>query len=106
MLYSLYRQFLMGSFGVGVTLSVSESPMKVAIRSSTLEKVIGSWTGGKGNWKAKVLKGKAVEGDKVTLVTRYGAETLVQLGTLAGEVIDFSGNVFECFTFQKVGAGK
>lgn len=95
---------MIGSFGVGVTLSVSLNGDLT--KEITLEKVLGSWTGGKGNWKAKVLKGKAIEGDKVTLVTRYGAETLVQLGTLAGEVTDFSGNVFECFTFQKVGAGK
>ena len=63
--------------------------------------VIGSWTGGKGNWKAKVTKGKAKQGDTIKLVSRYGNETIVVLGVMAGEVIDFSGVAFETFTFVK-----
>jgi hypothetical protein len=63
--------------------------------------VIGSWTGGKGNWKAKVAKGQAKEGDKIKLVSRYGNETIVVLGVMAGEVVDFSGVAFETFTFVK-----
>lgn len=66
--------------------------------------VIGSWTGGKGNWKAKVTKGKAKQGDTIKLVSRYGNETIVVLGVMAGEVVDFSGIAHETFTFTKATA--
>lgn len=56
-----------------------------------------TWTGGKGNWKAKVAHGKGKQGDAVILVTRFGAESKKVLGEFVETVTDFSGEQYDLF---------
>ena len=56
-----------------------------------------TWTGGKGNWKAKVEHGKGKQGDTVTMVTRFGATSDKVLGEFVRTVTDFSGNKYDEF---------
>lgn len=56
-----------------------------------------TWTGGKGNWKAKVAHGKGKQGDAVILVTRFGAESRKVLGEFIETVTDFSGEQYDLF---------
>jgi hypothetical protein len=56
-----------------------------------------TWTGGKGNWKAKVKHGEGKQGDTVTMVTRFGNTSVKVLGELVGTVTDFSGEQYDLF---------
>jgi hypothetical protein len=61
------------------------------------EPVTATWTGGKGNWKAKVEHGKAQQGDTVTMVTRFGAVSVKVLGEFVRTTTDFTGQQYDEF---------
>lgn len=61
------------------------------------KKITATWTGGKGNWKAKVKHGEGKQGDTVEMVTRFGNTSVKVLGELVGTVTDFSGEQYDLF---------
>ena len=66
-------------------------------RAMATKNLTATWTGGKGNWKAKVEHGKGKQGDTVTMVTRFGATSEKVLGEFVRTVTDFSGNKYDEF---------
>lgn len=64
--------------------------------------ITATWTGGKGNWKAKVEHGKGKQGDTVTMVTRFGATSEKVLGEFVRTVTDFSGNKYDEFQILNI----
>jgi hypothetical protein len=61
------------------------------------KQIQATWTGGKGQWKAKVKHGEGKQGDTVTMVTRFGNTSVKVLGELVGTVTDFSGEQYDLF---------
>ncbi len=61
------------------------------------KKITATWTGGKGQWKAKVKHGEGKQGDTVEMVTRFGNTSVKVLGELVGTVTDFSGEQYDLF---------
>ena len=64
------------------------------------QNLTATWTGGKGQWKAKVKHGEGKEGDTVTMVTRFGNTSVKVLGELVGTVTDFSGEQYDLFAIR------